>query len=129
MLLVAILLFVLITAGLAALTFENFQNDVTLSLFAWHTPPLSIGLLLMFAFCLGALVLYLLSATWAWRDARELKRLHLRVAELERSAAPAPVASSASPLEDQGSPASAPVVPMPGMSQPPPDISDMTTLH
>ena len=128
MLLVAIILFVLVVASLTALTFENFQNDVLLSLFGWHTAPLPVGLLLMLAFCLGALVLYGLSAAWAWQDTRELRRLRLHVAQLERSLAAVP-ASPPAPLEGQSPPNTA-AVPMPGMSQsPPPDISDMPTLH
>jgi len=47
-----------------------------------------------------------------------LKRLRLRVAELEQAAANA----NTSPL-----PGSAPIVPMPGMTTP--DISDMPTQH
>lgn len=129
MLWVAILLFVLVIAGLTALTFENFQSDVALSLFSWHTPPLPVGLLLMLAFCLGALVLYGVAAAWAWQDTRELKRLRLRVAELEKGAISTTINVAASPIEGQGLLTGSAVVPMPGMNRPPPDISDMTTLH
>lgn len=129
MLLVAVILFVIVLAVLAVLTFQNFHNDVVLSLFAWHTPLLPVGLLLIFAFCLGALALYFVSAAWAWQDSRELRRLRLQVADLERRLATAPVGRPVAPIEGQTPPASAPVIPMPGMVQKPPDISDMPTLH
>ena len=43
MLYIAIVLFVLVTTGLAVLAFENFLNDVSLSLVVWHLPPLPVG--------------------------------------------------------------------------------------
>ena len=124
---VAVILFVIVVAVLATLTFQNFHNDVALSLFGWHTPSLPLGLWLLFAFCLGALVLYFVSAAWAWQDRRELRRLRLEITNLRRAATSAPPAA---PAEGQlPPPASTPVIPMPGMAQNPPDISDMTTLH
>jgi len=127
MLLVAIILFALVVVVLAALTFQNFQSDVVVVLFTWRTPSLPVGLLLMFTFCLGALVLYFVSATWAWQDSRELRRLRLEVENLRRGVHPPAVRVAR--VEGQVPPASAPVIPMPGMSQKPPDISDMPTLH
>jgi uncharacterized integral membrane protein len=127
MLLVAIILFALVVVVLAALTFQNFQKDVVVALFTWHTPSLPLGLLLMFAFCLGALVLYFVSAAWAWQDSRELRRLRLEVENLRRGVPPP--ATPVTPREGQVPPAPAPMIPMPGMSQKPPDISDMPTLH
>jgi uncharacterized integral membrane protein len=126
MLWVAVILFVIVVAVLAALTFQNFHNDVALSLFGWHTPSLPVGLWLVFAFCLGAVVLYVVSVAWAWRDTRELRRLRLEVTNLRRAAVPA---APMTPVEGQPPPASTPVIPMPGMTQSPPDISDMPTLH
>ena len=127
MLLVAIIVFAVVVVVLAALTFQNLQTDVVVVLFTWNTPSLPVGLLLIFAFCLGALVLYFVSAAWAWRDSRELRRLRLEVENLRR-AVPSPAVPVA-PMEGQVSPANAPVIPMPGMSQKPPEISDMPTLH
>src|SRR5437660_12159751 len=86
MLYVAIILFVLITTGLAVLTFENFQSNVQLSLFAWSTPALPIGLLLLFAFLLGALLLYIVAVASAWQDRSELRRLQREVTELKQAA-------------------------------------------
>ena len=117
MLYVAIILFVLVSAALTVLVIQNLLNDVSLSLLIWQ-PHMSLGLLLLLAFAAGALMLYIVSAASAWQDTRELKRLRLRVAELEQAAANA----NTSPL-----PGSAPIVPMPGMTTP--DISDMPTQH
>ncbi len=123
MLYIAFIVFGVVTAGLAVLAFENFLNDVSLSLIFWNTPPLPVGLMLLLSFLLGAAVLFLVAAASAMDDRRELKRLRWRVKELEGVIArAAPVASSAaSPIS--------PVMPMPGMPGSPPDISDMTTLH
>ena len=117
MLYVAIILFVLVSTALTVLVIQNLLNDVTLSLLFWQL-HVSLGLLLLLAFISGAVVLYIVSVASAWQDARELKRLRLRVAELEQAAANA----ATSPL-----PGPAPIVPMPGMTTP--DISDMPTQH
>ena len=117
MLYVAIILFALVSAALLVLVFANL-NDVPLSLIIWQ-PHLSLGLLLLLAFVLGAVILYIVSVVSAWQDTRELKRLRVRVAQLEQAAADA----TTSPLPG---PATS-IVPMPGM--PTPDISDMPTQH
>jgi uncharacterized integral membrane protein len=116
MLYVAFFVFVVVTAGLAVLAFENLLKDVSLSLIFWNTPPLPVGLMLLLSFLLGAAVLFLVAAAAAMDDRRELKRLRWRVKELEGVMAKA-------------APAASPVFPMPGMPGSPPDISDMTTLH
>ena len=118
MLYVAIILFALVSTGLLVLAIQNFLTDVSLSVIIWQVPHTSLGLLLLLAFVLGAVVLYIVSAASAWQDTRELKRLRLRVAQLEQEAANA----TTSPL-----PGAASVVPMPGMTAP--DISDMPTQH
>jgi uncharacterized integral membrane protein len=116
MLYIAAILFVLLTAGLVVLAFENFLNDISVSFFVWNTPPMSVGWLLLLSCLLGAAMLFLVAAAAAMDDRRELKRLRARVRELEGV-----IALAASAV--------APVVPMPGMPGTPPDISDMTTLH
>lgn len=120
MLYIAIVLFALVTAGLAVLAFENFLNDVSLSLVVWHSTPLPVGWLLLLAYLLGAVMLFLIAAASAVQDTRELKSLRERVKVLEVSGGR--IAASEAP----GGPS---VVPMPGMPGPEPDISDMTTLH
>ena len=88
MLYIAIVLFVLVTTGLAVLAFENFLNDVSLSLVVWHLPPLPVGWLLLLVYLLGAVMLFLIAATAAAQDARELRSLRERVKVLgERVAA------------------------------------------
>jgi uncharacterized integral membrane protein len=121
MLYVAIVLFALVTTGLAVLAFANFLNDVSLSLIIWHTPPLPIGWLLLLTYLLGAVMLFLIAAATASRDTRELKRLRAKVEEMGRT----------KPVSAAAPPGVASTVPMPGMqgSKPKPDISDMTTLH
>jgi len=121
MLYLAIVLFALVTTGLAVLAFANFFNEVSLWLIIWHTPPLPIGWLLLLSYLLGAVMLFLIAAATASRDTHELKRLRAKVEEMGKAM---PVSTTAPP--GVSSP-----VPMPGMqgSKPKPDISDMTTLH
>jgi uncharacterized integral membrane protein len=120
MLYIAVILFFLLTAGLVVLAFENFLNDVSLSIFVWNTQSLSVGWLLLLSCLLGAAMLFLVAAAAAMDDRHELKRLRARVRELEGVIALAVHVDA---------PAVAPIVPMPGMPGTPPDISDMTTLH
>lgn len=119
---IAIIVFVLVTAGLAVLAFENFLSDVSLTLIFWSTPPLPLGWILFLSFLLGATMLFLVAAAAAMDERRELKRLRGRVKELEG------MVVNVSPVQSS---AGSPNVPMPGMGIPgsKPDISDMTTLH
>jgi uncharacterized integral membrane protein len=112
MLYVAIFLFLLVTAGIAALAYVNLLDEVPLSLLFWQLPAISVGLACLLAFLLGALMLYFISLAASRREAGELKRLRKRVAELEEL-------GKAPPLS--------PVVPMPGMRSR--DISDIPTQH
>jgi uncharacterized integral membrane protein len=125
MLYVAIVLFALVTTGLAVLAFANFLNDVSLSLVIWHMPSLPIGWLLLLSYLLGAVMLFLIAAAAASRDTRELKRLRAKVEEMGRAV---PVSAAAPP----GVSAAVPIPGMQGSRPKPktkPDISDMTTLH
>ena len=122
----AMVLFILITAGLIALAIKNFFIYVSLSLVVWQTPPIPVGWLLLLAFFLGALMLYAISVASAWQDKRDLLKLRVRVNELEQQAATRPI--EAKPVSSGPLPATNPVIPMPGMSVGT-DISDMTTLH
>jgi uncharacterized integral membrane protein len=135
---IALILFVVVTALLVVLAVANFQQDVSFSLIIWQTRSLPVGLFLLLAFLLGALVLYVVSAASAWQEGRELKRLRQRVVELEQvvaNAARIPTGPLSGPAPGSA-PAPPPVVPMPGLapapppSAPPPrDISDMPTQH
>lgn len=123
MVVLAVLLFLLVTAGLAVIVFLNTGSSVSLVVFGWHAPSFPVGLLILLAFFLGALLLYLISVTSAWHDVRELKNLRQRIADLEQAAAAASVASAMNAAPNPN----APMIPMPGM--PPPDISDVPTQH
>ncbi len=123
MVILAVLLFLLVTAGLAVIVFLNTGSYVSLAVFGWHAPSLPVGVLILLAFFLGALLLYIISLTSAWHDMREMKILRRRVADLEQAAAAARVASTLSAAPNPN----AQMIPMPGM--PPPDISDVPTQH
>ena len=87
MLVVLLIMFVLVAGVLAVLAFENFTAltiEVHLKVFGWHVPALSLGVLVLLAFLLGALLLYVVTVVSAWKDRRELARLRRRVAELEQ---------------------------------------------
>jgi uncharacterized integral membrane protein len=118
MLFVAISLFLLVTAGIAVLAYVNLQDEAPFSLLIWHVPAVSVGLICLLAFLLGALMLYFISLAASRREAGELKALRDRVAELERGGLPGVGGAP---------PPGAPVVPMPGMSGM--DISDIPTQH
>jgi uncharacterized integral membrane protein len=118
-----VLLFLLVTAGLVVIVFLNTGSNVSLAVFGWHSPSLPPGLLILLAFFLGALLLYLISVTSAWHDVRELKKLRQRITDLEQAAAATSVATAMNAAPNPN----ALMIPMPGM--PPPDISDVPTQH
>ena len=113
---VYVVLFICAIAGsaLVVLTIENLTTEVQFAVFAWQSPNLPLGLVVLSAFILGAFLLYIVSALSALRDRSEKKRLRKRVNELEQQLAttvqiiPQPV------IQPQ-----APVVPMPSMEIPP----------
>lgn len=143
MLYIVIILFLLFSGVLAVVAFENFTTQVQIAIFAWQSPDLPLGLLLLLVFVLGAVLLYLVSAASAWQDWHELRRLHSRIDELEavisqHTIVPAPPGAQGV-QEAQGTPEvqgtapvqpmqPPPIVPMPGMPTKP-DISDMPTQH
>lgn len=154
MLYIVIILFLLFSGVLAVVAFENFTTQVQIAIFAWQSPDLPLGLLLLLVFVLGAVLLYLVSAASALHDWRELRRLHSRIDELEavisqHAVVPVPqgvqgvqeVQGAQGVQETQGTPevqgtppgqpmqpTQPPIVPMPGMPTKP-DISDMPTQH
>ncbi len=88
MLVVILIIFVLVGGVLAVLAFENVATltiEVHVKVFGWHAPALPLGLLVLLAFLLGALLLYIVTVLSAWKDRRQLARLHRRVAELEQA--------------------------------------------
>ncbi len=80
-----LILLLLIGCVLTIVTVQNMMTPyVHLYLFNWQSPSLPLGLVVLFAFLLGALLLYIVSVLSAWRDRRELTRLRRRVSELEQ---------------------------------------------
>ena len=87
MLVVVLIIFVLAGGMLAVLAYENFATlaiEVHLRVFGWHAPALPLGVVLLLACLLGALLLYIVTVLSAWRDRRQLAKLRQRVAELEQ---------------------------------------------
>ena len=143
MLYIVIILFLIFSGVLAVVAFENFTTQVQVSFFAWQSPDLPLGLLLLLVFVLGAVLLYLVSAATALHDWSELRRLRLRVQELEsliqQHATVPTLQEGQGSAEGQGTLSGQigqagqpvqppPIVPMPGMPTKP-DISDMPTQH
>ncbi len=125
MIYIVLLMLVLVGGTLAVLVVENFSAFATaaqLSFFIWQTPPLPLGLWFLISCLLGALMMYLIAATTALRERRELRELRKRVAELEQ----AQVMVSSGPL--QAFPP--PIVPMPGISTSPlpPSLPSQTQI-
>lgn len=118
MLLFILLLFILAGGIFAVITVENLMTSVHLILFGWQTPELPVGLLVVSAFLLGALLLYIVSFLSAWSDKRALKELRKRVGELEQQQTlqqrPAAAPPSMPPLHSNTS-----TLQMPGMFTPP----------
>ena len=110
MIYLVLVLFLLVGGTLTVLTIQNLETTVPLMAFIWQTPSLPVGLLLLFSFVLGALLLYLVSFASAWRDTRDLKKLRRRITELEQAAAN----MAAAPLPAS----SVTAVPMPGIPNP-----------
>ncbi len=111
-----LVLFILALAGsaLVVLTIENLTTQVQFAIFTWQSPNLPLGLVVLIAFILGALLLYIVSALSALRDSNEKRRLRKRVSELEQQVATM-VPPAAQPIV-QPQPQ---VVPMPGIVHPP----------
>jgi len=135
MLYIVIILFLIFSGVLAVVAFENITTQVQITLFAWQSPNLPLGLLLLLVFVLGAVLLYLVSAASAWQDWREMRRLRRNIEELEavinqHRVVQTPQAAPEVQMQEtpEVQPMPPPIVPMPGMPTKP-DISDMPTQH
>jgi len=110
----------LVGSALTLVALQNMSTEVQFILFTWSTPSMPIGILVLVAFLLGALVLYIVSLLSAVQDRREVRRLRRRVTELERAAARAPSGPlpkrPSGPLRVTGS---STTEPLPGVSSPP----------
>lgn len=80
------LLLILVGGGLAVIVMQNLAVTLHITLFSWQSPDLPVGLWIVGAFFLGALLLYLVSLVSAWHDLKLVKKLKKRVAELEQQA-------------------------------------------
>jgi uncharacterized integral membrane protein len=110
---VILILFLLFGSALTIVTIQNLAGPyLHVAFFIWQTPPLPVGLIVLLAFLLGALLLYLVSVLSAWRDRREIKRLRKRVGELEQHLA-APMGPGFS------QPGASSILPMPNVPMPP----------
>ena len=108
MLYVMLVLFLLAGGLITVLVIENSSTlmiGVHLTFFAWHTPTLPLGIVLLLSWVLGALLLYVVTVVSAWRERRELRTLRKRVAELEQAHMNIPVQQLSSSV----------IVPMPGI--------------
>ena len=118
MLFLILLLFILAGGVFAVITVENLTTSIHLTLFGWHTPELPVGLVVLAAFLLGVLLLYVVSFLSAWGDKRELKELHKRINELEQQQA----MQQRPPIAQQPLPPMSPntsTLQIPGMFTPP----------
>jgi uncharacterized integral membrane protein len=124
MFILIVLLFLLICGGMAALTILNFSTQVHIVLLSWQSPDLPIGMWILIAFFLGALLLYLVSVVSAWSDQREIKKLRKHILALQQQLAVAtpPAATSNVTASDQTRevPTSTPNSPLPMPNSPPP---------
>jgi uncharacterized integral membrane protein len=108
-----LVLLLLVGGSLTWITIHNLSSQQTLDVFIWQTPVLPVGLLVLLAFLLGALLLYIVSILSALADYAEMRKLRKRVAELERQRE-ANVQETPPPPTTSG-----PTMPMPGMPSKP----------
>jgi uncharacterized integral membrane protein len=111
----AFILLILLVAVALVIAVQNFAvlfSSVHLTFLSWHLPGIPILVLCLLGIFLGGLLLYVVSSISAHRDARELKKLRARVAELEEEKVQATKTPSG-PLPPNFAP---PVVPLPGFA-------------
>jgi uncharacterized integral membrane protein len=98
-----LILFLIVGSALTIVTIQNLlAPPVHVIFFTWQTPSLPAGLVVLFSFLLGALLLYLVSTLSAWRDKREITRLERQVRELEQRLTVTTQGMPAPPVVGQG---------------------------
>jgi uncharacterized integral membrane protein len=107
-----LLLFLLIGGVLTLITLQNLNTLIHLNLYFWKTPQFPVGFLLIGGVLLGAVLLYLVAMVSAMRERRELKRLHLRVEELEQKVQLQAEAEAKDPIAYLSQQPTAPVLPI-----------------
>jgi uncharacterized integral membrane protein len=117
-----LVVFLLVGGVFTVITLQNLNTLTHLNLYFWQTPEFPVGLLLIGAMLLGAVLVYLIAFLAATEERRELQRLRLRVIEAEGQVQknqvalqPTAVQQSAQLPGVQMSP-SGPLLKMPGMS-------------
>ena len=108
MLYLILVLLLLVGGALTWITIHNLSSQQAFDVFIWQIPALPVGLLVLLAFLLGALLLYIVSILSALDDYYEMRQLRKRVAALEQQIA-ANVQQPPPPTT------SGPTIPMPGM--------------
>lgn len=108
----ALLLLILLGAVALIIVVQNFETlfaAVHLTFLSWSLPGVPVLLLCLVGAFLGGLVLYVFASHSARRDAKEFKRLHARIEDLEKEQKKAPSGA----LTANFAP---PVVPLPGFA-------------
>jgi len=85
-LVVILIIFALAGAALLALAFENIATltiVVHVKVFGWHAPAFPLGVLVLLAFLLDALLLYIVSVLSAWKDRRQLSHEFLHIFKIQ----------------------------------------------
>ncbi|GHO67042.1 hypothetical protein KSC_059340 [Ktedonobacter sp. SOSP1-52] len=126
-----VLVMIVLAGGVITLVaVQNLSNTTQLEVLIWQAPALPAGLLILGAFILGALLLYLSSVGSAISDRKQIRKLSQRVKELEQKQAqpPQPPQAPSAMMPPQGPAGSgptpiqmqptAPIMQMPGMSGP-----------
>ena len=115
MIFLTLVVFLLVGGVLTLITLQNLNTLTHLNLYFWQTPEFPVGLLLIGAMLLGAVLVYLIAFLAAMEERRELQRLRQRVIDAEaqlqkNQTAPLPIMQ----ISPSGS-----LLKMPGMSGPP----------
>jgi uncharacterized integral membrane protein len=119
-----LVVFLLVGGVLTLITLQNLNTLTHLNLYFWQTPEFPVGLLLIGAMLLGAVLVYLIAFLAAAEERRELQRLRRRVVDAEAQVQkdqiaflPTGVHQNSQPAITQMSPTGS-LLKMPGMSGP-----------
>jgi uncharacterized integral membrane protein len=79
----ALVVFLLVGGVFTVITLQNLNTLTHLNLYFWQTPEFPVGLLLIGAMLLGAILVYLIAFLAATEERRELQYLRQRVVDAE----------------------------------------------
>ena len=122
---ILLIVFLLIGGFLTFVAVQNMTTPVHITLFGWQSPTMALGLWVIAAFLLGAILLYLVAVISATGDRRELKKLREQVKTLEQfktnsarlHALTGPLQVS-EPMPTNGKTPTGTLIPMPGLRLP-----------